>query len=140
MDLGIPGVRASARMVAKSRMRDQCIIRRKSDGPGVRDEETGQIVYPAPVVLYGPDIAPHRGKCRIRMAYANGAVMVDAGSSIVMQQTHIGLPDDVVLERGDEVEILKSDNPLLVGEKFTIRPLPTGSQQSANRYGIEAVR
>ena len=140
MDLGISGVRASARQLAKARMRDQCIIRRKSDSPGVKDEATGTIIYPEPTVLYGPDVLPHRGMCRVRMPYANGAVMVDAGSSIVMQQTHLSLPDDVVLERGDEVKILKSDNPLLVGEKFTIRPLPSGSQQSANRYGIEAVR
>lgn len=139
MDLGIPGVRASARLMARSRMRGQCIVRRKSDGPGVRDPETGTIVYPPPTVLYGPDIEPHRGQCRVRMPYANAAVLVDAGSSIVMQQTHIGFPADVVFECGDEVEILRSDNPAAVGQRFTIRPLPLGEQQSANRYGIEAV-
>mgnify|MGYP007060833307 CR=1 FL=1 len=138
MDLGIGDVRRAARSIAEERMQDQCQVTRRAS-EGARDPETGKVTYPDPTVLYGPDVEPHRGKCRVRMPYANAAVMVDAGATLVMQQTHLSLPWDVVLERGDVVEILDSDNPLLVGKTFTIRPLPTGSQQSANRYGIEAV-
>lgn len=139
MDLGIPGVRASARRAALARMRETCLVTRDSDGPGVRNPETGTVTYPPPIVLYGPDLGPHKGRCRVRMATAAGAAMYDAGGLTVMQQTQVSFPADVTFERNDVVEILASDNPLLVGAKFTIRALPEGSQQSANRYGVEAV-
>lgn len=139
MDLDVSGVLAAARNVAASRMRETCQVSRKTDGQGVRDPETGTVIYPPPRVLYGPDMKPHGGKCRVRMANAAGAAMVDAGGLTVMQQTQVSFPADVALERNDVIEVLQSDNPLLVGAKFTIRALPEGSQQSANRYGVEAV-
>lgn len=139
MELGIEAVRSAARELAETRMDDVCVVTRPVEGEGIREPETGKIVYPDPIPIYGSTMGPHNGKCRIRTPYANAAVMVDAGTTAVMQQTHLSLPWDVVLQRGDIVKILESDNPLLVGMKFTIRPLPAGSQQSANRYGIEAV-
>lgn len=139
MDLGIDGIRENARELAEDRMEDQCKISRASTEPGVRDSVTGTIVYPEPIVIYGPDTEPHQGKCRIRMANAAGAALVDAGAVTVMQQTQISVPVDTVLQRGDRIEVIRSDNPLAQGRTFTVRALPTGSQQSANRYGIELV-
>lgn len=139
MDIDLEGIRESARTVAEDRMTDVCQVTRPNQEVGVRDQETGKITYPEPAPLYGPDVGPHGGKCRVRTPQANAAVMVDAGSTVVMQQTHLSVPWDVVFDRGDKVEILESDNPLLVGKRFTVRPLAIGSQQSANRYGIEAV-
>lgn len=139
MDLGIDSVREAARAIAEDRMTDVCEVRR-GETTGVRDPDTGKVTYVEPELVYGPGLKPHEGKCRIRMPYANAAALVDGGAVTVMQQTHLGVPADVVLRTGDKVKVLASDNPLLVGQEFTIRPLPTGSQQSANRYGIEAVR
>lgn len=138
----VEAVRSQARWAAEQRLLDVCKVEVDNPDAGVpiRDPETGNITYPdAKLTIYGPDIAPHHGRCRVRMATASASVIQGPDGQVVLTLSQIVLPADVSLPRGADVTILASDNPAAVGVTRTIRARPTGSQQSSNRYGFEEV-
>lgn len=107
-------------------------------GKPIRDPETGTVTYPDPTItVYGPGIAPHHGKARVRIAYAAAQVYEQGGGIATVQQFPLSVPIDVRLQQGDRVTVVASDNPAQVGAVRYVRALHHGSQQTANRYGLE---
>lgn len=138
-----PGwVRDQARAAAEVRLLD--VIKVEIDNPAagepVRDPVTGEVTYPdARLTIYGPDIEPHRGKSRVRMATASASIMQGPDGQVALTLSQVVVPADVALPKGADVIVMESDNPAAVGVTRTIRAVHTGSQQSTNRYGFEEV-
>lgn len=135
----IDQVLSMGRAAALARMKDACEITMPGTGPSVRDPATGTVTLPPPLVLYGPDIAPHHGRCRIRMSNANAAIMQNGEQGLGVQQAPLSVPIDTVLPKGAKVTILASDDPGLVGTVRTIKALHHASQSTAHRYQFEEI-
>lgn len=135
----IDQVLSMGRAAALARMKDVCEVTVPGTGPSVRDPATGTVTPPAPRVLYGPDVAPHHGRCRIRMSTANAATMQNGEQGVAVQQAPLSVPIDAVLPKGAKVTILTSDDPGLVGTVRTIKAMHHASQSTAHRYQFEEI-
>lgn len=127
------------RAAAEERMRDVCVVTVPGSGAAVRDPGTGTVTPPPPVTIYGPEVQPHEGKCRIRMPTANAAIMQNGEQGVAVQQAPLSVPIDTVLPKGAKVTVLVSDDPGLVGSVRTIKALHHTSQSTAHRYQFEEI-
>lgn len=135
-------VRDQARLIAEGRLLDvvKVTVDNPAAGEGVKDPETGEVTYPDErLTIYGPDVAPHHGAARVRMATASASIMQGPDGQIALTLSSVVVPADVALPKGADVRVITSDNPAAVGVNRTIRAVHTGSQQSTNRYGFEEV-
>lgn len=138
----VAAVRDQARWAAEQRLLDvvEVEIDNPDAGKPIRDPETGDVTYPdARLTIYGPGVAPHHGKSRVRMATASASIMQGPDGRVALTLSSVIVPADVALPKGADVTVLESDNPAAVGVSRTIRAVHTGSQQSTNRYGFEEV-
>lgn len=138
--LDVAAVRDQARWMANQRLLDVCMV--EVDNPDadkpIRDPETGEVTYPdARLTIYGPDIGPHHGACRVRIANASASVIQGPDGPVALTLAALTVPADVTLPKGADITILASDNPSAVGVRRTVRAVHPGSQQSTNRYGFE---
>lgn len=133
----VSAIRDAARWAAEQRLLDVCEATVAGEGPSIRNPETGKVEPPPRVPIYGPDIAPHYGACRVRMATAASSVIQGPDGQVALTLSAIIVPSDVVFRKGVDVTVLESDNPAAVNLTRTIRSLHTGSQQTTNRYGFE---
>lgn len=136
---------AQFRADAEDGMVDVCEISRVGDGAPVFDEATGQYTDPARVIVYGPSIEPHNGKCKFQDAgIANAAAaVVDAGERLVnVQGGELQLPVDgtgnVAVKH--VVELLTSTkDPSRVGRKYTIAARFEKTYATSRRLRLQEV-
>lgn len=100
MELGIEGVLASGQDVAESRMRSVCTVERLSHGV---DEDGYDIEIPT--VVYGPDIAPGFGKCRVRTYAPQVDESVSVGSPVNRGRYVVSFPVGTDVRDGDIVRV-----------------------------------
>lgn len=115
---------------AESLMTDTCRVT-EPDGQTF-DQDTKQLVTTAGATVY-------EGKCRLRPTNVDRSV--ESGDTRVLL-THGVLSVPVAatgLKTGQQVEMLTSRNPILAGQKLTLRNPQPGSQLSAQRWGCEVV-
>lgn len=127
---------ARGRAAAEALMVDTCTIRRRTGettGPG-------GVVTPTYEVLYGPDIEPYRGRCRIQQPQSGQSVPETPGEAyVLMVRLVLQLPMAVAgLQTEDEVTIESSRNdPDLPGRVFLLRDLAHKTHATARRIGVQ---
>lgn len=128
---------------AESLMVDTCRITRSGEGEPVFNPETGQYEKRARVTVYGPELEPHMGRCRIqdnRVQVGAPDQSSQAGLVISVQNTELQLPVDGTghIAPGDIAEILSCRfDPSLVGHQVTIEGPHGKSQATARRLRVK---
>ncbi|GAA1148436.1 hypothetical protein GCM10009651_36380 [Microbacterium natoriense] len=120
----LPGLRAEA----ESRMTDSVQVGRFEDGV---DETTGDPTW----VLV---TARYVGKGRVRWG-SREVTNADAPSMpITVQEPYLSVPfGSPLLRDNDEVLVVGSDDPILVGRRFRVQGFPVAGQVTAYRYPLE---
>ncbi|MGW9268330.1 DUF6093 family protein [Microbacterium sp. NPDC055599] len=120
----LPGLRAEA----ESRMTDRVQVGRFKDGV---DETTGNPTW---------EIVTERFAGRARIRWGSREVTnADAPSTpVTVQEPYLSVPFGTVLLRdNDEVLVVGSDDPVLVGRRFRVQGFPVAGQVTAHRYPLE---
>lgn len=120
----LPGLRAEA----ESRMSELVQVGRFADGV---DDATGDPTWDLVAERYS-------GKARIRWG-SREVTNADAPSTpVTVQEPYLSVPFGTVLLRdNDEVLVVGSDDPVLVGRRFRVQGFPVAGQVTAHRYPLE---
>jgi hypothetical protein len=139
--MSIEALLSRGRAAAESLMLDTCVISRPGAGEREYDKDKMRYTDPDREVVYGPDLEPHRGKCRIQIrAVVASITESDAGGRVgSVQQFELQLPvvgtDGVTID--DVVEITSAaHDPSLVGRQFTVKARHEKSQATARRLPV----
>lgn len=123
-----------ARTAAESLMSSTCTITRDVGGQ-VWDEESGTYTPGEPLLVY-------QGKCKVQ-DNSRSVTEVLAGerrAAVDAVELHLPIDGSEAVRRDDDVVI--DSNPLdpgMVGRRFTVQALPSGSLKTARRLPVEAV-
>jgi len=135
----VPAVVLAGRQAAERNMRDVWeITRADTTDPGRQDPNTGD--WPR-VRVYGPDIAPHRGKGKLQTYDGYETRSESAGATVTVQRSTLHLPvGGFRMEIGDVAECLAAEDPALVGRKFRLaKKAPVKSLATAYRVDVEEI-
>lgn len=124
IDAALPRLRAEA----ESRMRESVQVGRFEDGV---DEETGDPTWELVTERY-------TGSARIRWG-SREVTNADAPSMpITVQEPYLSVPfGSPLLRDNDEVLVIGSEDPILVGRRFRVQGYPVAGQVTAHRYPLE---
>lgn len=113
---------------AESRMGELVQVGRFTDGV---DEVTGDPTWDLVAERYA-------GKARIRWG-SREVTNADAPSTpVTVQEPYLSVPFGTVLLRdNDEVLVVGSDDPVMVGRRFRVQGFPVAGQVTAHRYPLE---
>lgn len=127
---------------AESRMTDVCRVSRPAPASGELDPVTGLPAAGARTVVYGPDVQPHGGMCRVRTAgtVSSGMQRQSAGDVATLVTPILSVPVSAPrLVVNDRVEVVSSSNPGMAALVFTVSGLIPGSQVTSQRVAMTAV-
>ena len=135
---------ADGRALAEANMLDTCTITRAGTGTGPWNDLTGQYDPPARVTVYGPDIAPAYGKCKIQdKSIIAGSTSSNAGErAVIAQGSELQLPviESAAVAINDVAHI---DNcvldPSLTDHEYTISARHGKSQATSRRLRVVEV-
>lgn len=130
--------------MAEGLMTDTCTITKAGSGAPEFNSATGKYDDPDRVSVYGPDIAPHFGKCRIPR---RAGVLTTGDSTSGEVAWKVGewpfdLPVDGTAEivPGMVVDYLTSQfDESLAGRKFTLSDPSRQSQATVRRFKMQEV-
>lgn len=132
------------RALAESLMLDTCTITRAGEGKGPFNDVTGQYDAPDRVTVYGPDIAPAFGKCRIQdKSVIAGSQSAEVGErNVIAQGWELQLPvlssGDVAINDVAHIDTCVND-PSIVDREFTIQARHSKSQATSRRLRVTEV-
>jgi len=126
----------AGRRAAERLMTDRCVIRRPVG------EETDPVTFevrPVYETVYGPDIEPYRGRCKLQTYEAHEATPVVVGATQVVQRSRIDLPVGAYRTAPGDVSVMvEADDPLLVGKAFRlVQEYPVKSHATAYRVFVD---
>lgn len=127
------------REVAEDVMVDTCVVR--TTAGVIVDEETGAVTpVPGPIV-YGPTVAPHRGRCLVKAVQGIAGTPEVAGATLFVQRLRLDVPVGAFdVAKGMHVLIVAAQlDPYLAGREYRVTQLPNASATTKYRIGIEAV-
>lgn len=131
------------RSLAESMMQDTCIITRPDPAAerGHMDPDTMKYPEPARVTVYGPDIAPHFGKCNLRVASdrSNSQESGSGDRTSTTQDSELQLPvsgtSGVAVKDTAQMLTVAHDDAL-VGRVYTITALHQESHAKSRRLPV----
>lgn len=120
-----------AQKAAERMMVDTCVISRPSDGPPIRDPETGESHPPPPIEVYD-------GRCKVQVSSASSTIITGNAPAIVQKlELHIPVSASTP-EIGDKVTLTDTPGkPERTGQKFTVAAILDKTFQSAQRLQVE---
>lgn len=135
----ITAIRAGRRR-AEALMVDQCTIRRTTGPPGPLQPDGTR--DPAPTeVIYGPDVLPHRGKCKVQTFEPHESKPESGDHVFTVQRYSLHIPADATqVAVDDRAQITASQlGPNLVGRTYRISGLHHKSLATSQRLLIDEV-
>lgn len=135
----LPEMRAQA----ESLMTDTCMATMPDpDGKPIWNSATGAYDDPPPITVYGPDIEPHRGKCKLKAPALVNPFNATAGpESWQVEQSVLSIPIDApALTAVMTVTYLTAAyNPNLAGRVFGVMGPHHESASTAQRVLVKEV-
>jgi hypothetical protein len=136
----IGAIRAGRRW-AESLMIDSCIVRRSVGDIGPMNPETGLRPAAAVQVVYGPDLSPFKGRCKVQTFEPHESKPESGQHVFTVQRYHLHVPIGAgPFQVDDRVEIVTSaEGPQLVGRTYRVSGLHHKSLATAQRLLIDEV-
>lgn len=133
--MSIVGALRRGQRAAERLMVDQCLIRRRTGettGPG-------GVITPEYEVLYGPDLEPYRGKCRLQQPTGTAQEQESGEANVLLIRFELQLPVSAVgLQADDEVLMTASVHDSdLPGREFLIRSVAHKTHAVMRRLQLE---
>lgn len=127
-------------------MTDVCVITRPPATPGEFDDETGEYTPDPGLVIYGPTIEPHRGKCRLQIRSVGFSTTVaeseTGGQTVIVQEADLQLPiaGTAGIAIGDVAKMtVVTEDPDLAGHELTVKARFDKSHAVMRRMRVEEV-
>lgn len=129
----LPELRAQA----ESRMRDTATVYRPSAESPSSDSVVDDPTY-EDLPVYGPDVDPHGGRCRISPPTVAARTAESADSTVTVQGLEFHTPDDAPTFRPGDLVVMAVDTrtPRLRGRQFRVESSHAGSDTTAQRVPI----
>ena len=126
---------------AESLMKDVCIIRRTVGPIGELDPDTGTRPPAETVVVYGPDLEPWHGMCKVQTYEPHESKPQSGQHVFTVQRYHVHVPNGAgPLLVDDRNEVLQAVvAPHLVGRRYRISGLHHKSLATAQRLLVDEV-
>ena len=119
------------RAQAESRMRDQCVVERRS----------GRVMDPEKLEYADVWVPIYSGRCRVRVQETKATESAEAGRSFIISEATLHLPVDGTRYRADDRVTLTSCayDPALVGAVLTVHTRGIVSDATARRLRVSEV-
>lgn len=109
----------AGREAAERLMLDRCVVRRPT-GEMVTDPDTWELV-PEYVVVYDPEVEPHRGRVKVQSYEAYESTVEVAGGTSIVIRVRCDFPVGAfVAQPGDVVTLLETQDPNLAGKHYRL--------------------
>lgn len=134
-------VLGAGRAAAEALHVDTCLVTRVTGEEGPMDPETGLPTPGATTDIYGPDIAPHQGRCKVQTYEPHESARASSEHTYTEQRYHLHVPISAPLIKvGDTVEVVASmADPQLVGRTYRVAGEHAKSLATARRLLIDEV-